>query len=402
MKQITCEMCGGTDLVKDGGVFVCQTCGCKYSTEEVKKMMVEGTVDVQGTVKIDNTAQIQNYLDLSQNAYDSGNGQSAFDYANKALEIAPQNSRAWIAKMKSIEYIGTLGSLKLMEVVEAGKNAVAYAQEEQKAEITHEVYYYELTRALSLLKLAMTKMSDTEDVKATFKRFALISVLSAGKNTLQVDSKVVNIYDNIASEAMALVLLVPDEVLADYSDLAHIAGQCAIQYEYETNALVERYKIYGAQLQDSAVKARKDKKKSVEDKARAAEKIALEKEAKVKAEKKAAYWAEHATEKAELEAKQNEAIARKAELEAEMGQIPELAQKKDIDGRIASLEAQMRGLGLFKGKEKKALQAQIDDIKKTLAPIEKALSEKKAALQAKIHEQAVIISEVNAEFAKDR
>ena len=29
MKQLTCEMCGGTDLVKDGGVFICQTCGCK-------------------------------------------------------------------------------------------------------------------------------------------------------------------------------------------------------------------------------------------------------------------------------------------------------------------------------------------------------------------------------------
>ena len=62
----------------------------------------------------------------------------------------------------------------------------------------------------------------------------------------------------------------------------------------------------------------------------------------------------------------------------------------------------MKGFGLFKGKEKKALQAQIDDIKKSLAPIEKALSEKKSALQAKIDEQAAIIAEVNAEFAKDR
>ena len=51
MKQLTCEMCGGTDLIKDGGVFVCQTCGCKYSVEEAKKMMIEGTVEVQGTVQ---------------------------------------------------------------------------------------------------------------------------------------------------------------------------------------------------------------------------------------------------------------------------------------------------------------------------------------------------------------
>lgn len=37
MKQLVCEMCGSKDLVKDGGVFVCQSCGCKYSVEEAKK-----------------------------------------------------------------------------------------------------------------------------------------------------------------------------------------------------------------------------------------------------------------------------------------------------------------------------------------------------------------------------
>ena len=53
MKRLTCEMCGSTDLVKQDGFFVCQTCGTKYSVEEAKKMMIEGTVDVQGTVKVD-------------------------------------------------------------------------------------------------------------------------------------------------------------------------------------------------------------------------------------------------------------------------------------------------------------------------------------------------------------
>ena len=51
MKRLTCEMCGGTDLVKQDGIFVCQHCGTKYSVEEAKKMMIEGTVDVTGTGK---------------------------------------------------------------------------------------------------------------------------------------------------------------------------------------------------------------------------------------------------------------------------------------------------------------------------------------------------------------
>ena len=62
MKQLTCEMCGSNELVKQNGYFVCQFCGCKYSVEEAKRMMIEGTVEVQGTVKVDNTASVEKYL----------------------------------------------------------------------------------------------------------------------------------------------------------------------------------------------------------------------------------------------------------------------------------------------------------------------------------------------------
>ena len=59
MKRLTCEMCGSTDIVKQDGLFVCQSCGTKYSVEEARKMMIEGTVDVSGsTVKIDNSDEL--------------------------------------------------------------------------------------------------------------------------------------------------------------------------------------------------------------------------------------------------------------------------------------------------------------------------------------------------------
>ena len=60
MKALQCEMCGSQDLVKDGGFFVCQSCGTKYTVEEAKKMMVEGTVDVKGTVKVDTSDELKN------------------------------------------------------------------------------------------------------------------------------------------------------------------------------------------------------------------------------------------------------------------------------------------------------------------------------------------------------
>ncbi len=38
---MVCEICGGEDIIKEGGIFVCHTCGGKYSLEEVKKLIKE-------------------------------------------------------------------------------------------------------------------------------------------------------------------------------------------------------------------------------------------------------------------------------------------------------------------------------------------------------------------------
>ena len=48
MKKLVCELCGSTNLIKENGLFVCQSCGTQYSVEEARKMMIEGTVNVQG------------------------------------------------------------------------------------------------------------------------------------------------------------------------------------------------------------------------------------------------------------------------------------------------------------------------------------------------------------------
>lgn len=80
MKQLTCEMCGSTDLMKQDGVFVCRFCGCKYSVEEAKKMMIEGTVNVAGTVKVDNSETVEKYLKNARQAYEREDWENAEKY----------------------------------------------------------------------------------------------------------------------------------------------------------------------------------------------------------------------------------------------------------------------------------------------------------------------------------
>ena len=94
MKQLTCEMCGSTDLMKDGGVFVCQTCGCKYSVEEARKMMVEGTVDVRGTVQVDNSAFVQKYLENARRAKQKEDWDETEKYYNMVEQNDPNNIEA--------------------------------------------------------------------------------------------------------------------------------------------------------------------------------------------------------------------------------------------------------------------------------------------------------------------
>lgn len=94
MKALTCEMCGSTNLIKQEGVFVCQSCGTKYSLEEAKKMMVEGTVDVQGTVKVDTSDELKNLYEVARRARQDNNDENALKYYDMILVKDPNSWEA--------------------------------------------------------------------------------------------------------------------------------------------------------------------------------------------------------------------------------------------------------------------------------------------------------------------
>lgn len=94
MKQIVCEMCGGTDLLKQDGVFICQSCGTKYSVEEAKKMMAEGTVDVSGTVKVDYSGFVKKYLENARRAREKTDWEEVEKYYNMVEQNEPHNIEA--------------------------------------------------------------------------------------------------------------------------------------------------------------------------------------------------------------------------------------------------------------------------------------------------------------------
>lgn len=143
MKRLTCEMCGSTDLVKENGLFVCQSCGCKYSVEEAKKLMIEGTVQVEGTVKIDNSDMVETYRDMAHNAYVAGNTEEAYQYYLKVLEIDPTDYMSIFYKGMCRGWQTTIANPHISEAMAAYQQAEQYIPKEIEKE-TKELFAAEL------------------------------------------------------------------------------------------------------------------------------------------------------------------------------------------------------------------------------------------------------------------
>ncbi|MBQ7265581.1 MAG: hypothetical protein IJS61_05730 [Firmicutes bacterium] len=97
MKALKCEICGSTDMVKQGEYYVCQHCSCKYTAEDAKKLMVD--VKVEGSVSIDNTKKLKNLYNLARRARNESNNANA---ANYYKQILLENSNDWEANFYSV------------------------------------------------------------------------------------------------------------------------------------------------------------------------------------------------------------------------------------------------------------------------------------------------------------
>lgn len=146
MKPLTCEMCGSTNLLKQDGVFVCQSCGTKYSVEEAKKMMVEGTVAVEGTVKIDTSSELKNLYEIARRAKDMENAENAEKYYDMILVKDPTS---WEANFYVVYYRAM--KCKIAEIWSAANSLVnsipsifelvdKHVPEEEKIPVLNELY----------------------------------------------------------------------------------------------------------------------------------------------------------------------------------------------------------------------------------------------------------------------
>ena len=91
MNELKCELCGSNNLVKQDGLFVCQSCNARYSLEEAKKMMFGNETT---TADVNNSPQLQNLYNLARRSLNSEDFTAAWDYYKQILIIDPHSWEA--------------------------------------------------------------------------------------------------------------------------------------------------------------------------------------------------------------------------------------------------------------------------------------------------------------------
>jgi hypothetical protein len=160
MQQIICEMCGSTDLLKQDGVFICQHCGVKYSSEEAKKMF-------EGTVKIDESNKLTNFKELFNRAVKTSNIMDIDKYAVKILELEPKNYKVMFDK----EFY------KLFEDVKDGFSSESQNLKLMKMYVTWEMNLIMNTFNESLTILKEKNIDDLEFILDAGSRTKLIGIM---------------------------------------------------------------------------------------------------------------------------------------------------------------------------------------------------------------------------------
>ncbi|MBR2506326.1 MAG: TFIIB-type zinc finger domain-containing protein [Bacilli bacterium] len=161
MKQLTCEMCGSNDLIKQDGVFVCQSCGCKYSVEEAKKMMVEvsGSVSIETPVEVKGIAQIETMLENATNTYNQGNYVEAYRLFSEVLNLDPRHPKAILYRGLSAGYQSTVAVPKYEETsnaaVLATENAINIYDDKEL-----ELFATDLLEKFAILTYAISGLYD--------------------------------------------------------------------------------------------------------------------------------------------------------------------------------------------------------------------------------------------------
>ena len=192
MKQMVCEMCESNDLIKQDGVFVCQSCGMKYSVEEAKKLITECSENVNKSNINNNIQKINNYFELANTAKEAGNYAETETYCNKIIEIEPDNFVAWMLKGEAAGWQSTLQNSRLDEGIVAFSKGINNAPEDQVVDLIAFARGQVKDLSLALISLRTERFQKWPDEdEAHYLISEMSEVINSASNFLKLTNEVI-------------------------------------------------------------------------------------------------------------------------------------------------------------------------------------------------------------------
>lgn len=333
MKKMVCELCGGSNLLKQGDFFVCQDCGAQYTVEAARKLLVEvGESSAPVPAASPATGEpvnrkAENLRKLAQQAKEDGDNASAGRYYEQLWLECPDDRDAYFYSNYYSAH-----NIKIAEIGSAAGKMTAV-----------------LTNTFKMLKNSGLSYQEAFEIGCTYcadvAEFGnmLFSNITDHWNSGSDANKIQNL-NNWAIPTIRMFLTAGDCLSATFGT-----------DEAEENALL----LYKMALQYSSVtgditNACQEMHQLVEAKHNAAAARAAER-----------YWAAHPTEKQQILDRQQRIRDEIASIQASIAQDDQKC-KAELDALsrdILDLTAEKEKLSMLKFKDRHALQQRIDQLK---------------------------------------
>lgn len=412
MAALTCDICGGQLSMDPSGDFaVCESCGMKHTKDRVKAKAQE----ITGTVKIDDSdaikEQISNWEKMAGDAFSNSNYSEAYTYYCKILE---KKVGYWFATYRKGMCMGWQANLKNMHanevlggVVDATK--LLYTDETQtdslkaNGSLIMATEVYNWINAINNLAVNHCNQYGSELVSAA-REFYQEEQMICSLIKFNIGMITEFTYENYESKE-GLEALANAICNLGRTTVNNMNASFRIKTGSKWNSFWSVYEdVYENVTPDYKTQnARNDLSSTISQfqsdlrkwKANYERKVA-EQVRKEKEERKAQYWAEHAVEKQQYDARLAEIDADLKTLEAQSGQydskiatikkdlsqsVSGESQLSDIKRQQSDLKSQKSQLGLFAGKQKKQLQTQIDALQPQIDDLESSVNRQKKAIQ---------------------
>lgn len=435
MKQLICEMCGGSEFTKSGGVFVCNRCNTKYDVVEAHKML-DTYSEAMNTAE---NKKIQNLIKAGMEELNAKNYAEAYDVFKSVLLLDADNAEATFYKGLSGAWNNSSDiNTHFHEAVTAADKAMSKKLEQCKETGAYYDFVLEVLKRLHALAkseingyylLTGKEMNDfayaydkTKDELMDAKLDGYTVVANSYQQQLtQLRAAIRAELPSLAqraSDIMALscaflaktagavkdLTVLPLEfiqimktALSDYEALANkslpsFTGRLKWAKEEVDQVFSEIKPRYSSNLYavTTKIQTARETCKSLEGRRKM---LAVEK-----------YWQEHAEERKELEHKKAQF---KEQIANENKKIEDIANKfgterNAIQKEIDALSAELSAIGFFKFKDKKAVREKInakETEKQTNISKQDAAAD---AIKLNIKTFEKRIADIDAELTKDR